>query len=167
MPEYQETTEIYTGRVRARACGLLVEDGKVLLIRHEGLGKAGYIWSPPGGGIQFGEKASEAVIREFDEETGLNVMVERFLFVNEYLDKRHHAVELFFAVSRDGGAASLGKDPELPPSDQILKEIRWFSPADLRDTGHENLHHAFAAHRSGQQVMELRGFFNFQNISTK
>lgn len=50
--------------------GILMEDGKVLLIKksrgpHKGK------WDLPGGTIEFGEDPYETLIREFDEETGL------------------------------------------------------------------------------------------------
>ncbi len=51
------------------ASGVLIEDGRVLLIRHEKLG----VWIYPGGHVEPDETPSEAVRREFLEETGLEV----------------------------------------------------------------------------------------------
>jgi 8-oxo-dGTP diphosphatase len=45
------------------------EEGKVLLIRHRKLG----IYLYPGGHVEKDETPVEAVIREFEEETGLRV----------------------------------------------------------------------------------------------
>lgn len=167
MPESRKTGEIYQGKIRVRACGILLQDQRVLLIKHRGLGTAGYLWSPPGGGVLFGEGASAAVRREFLEETGLDVVVGQFLFVNEYRNQHHHAVELFFEVANATGKAGLGQDPELPPNDQILEEIKWFSGADLKTIDPKNLHNAFAACRNSQNISDLRGFFKFEDISIK
>ncbi|MGC8573056.1 MAG: NUDIX hydrolase [Caldisphaera sp.] len=51
--------------------GILIEKDKVLLIYHEKLNK----WLYPGGHVEPNETPREAAIREFKEETGLNVEV--------------------------------------------------------------------------------------------
>lgn len=51
------------------ASGVLIEGGRVLLIKHEKLG----VWIYPGGHVEPDETPSEAVRREFLEETGLEV----------------------------------------------------------------------------------------------
>ncbi|MEU4618323.1 NUDIX hydrolase [Streptomyces umbrinus] len=49
--------------------GYLVERGKVLLVHHKGFDK----WVPPGGHLETEETFSAAAVREFKEETGLQV----------------------------------------------------------------------------------------------
>jgi len=51
------------------AGGILIHEGKVLLIKHKKLG----IWLNPGGHIDEGELPHEAAEREFFEETGVKV----------------------------------------------------------------------------------------------
>ncbi len=51
------------------ASGVLIRDGKVLMIRHRRLG----IYLYPGGHVENDETPLEAVTREFEEETGLRV----------------------------------------------------------------------------------------------
>ena len=38
------------------------------------------IWMVPGGGIEEGESSLEAAVREVDEETGLDVKIEKLLW---------------------------------------------------------------------------------------
>ncbi len=38
------------------------------------------IWMVPGGGIEDGESSVEAAVREVDEETGLDVQIEKLLW---------------------------------------------------------------------------------------
>lgn len=47
----------------------IVDDGRVLLLRHTKLGK----WLQPGGHIEDGETPDEAAKREAEEETGIRV----------------------------------------------------------------------------------------------
>jgi 8-oxo-dGTP pyrophosphatase MutT (NUDIX family) len=56
-----------------RAYGLLLRRGRVL-IAAEWVGRV-FAWKYPGGGVEPGETAEEAVVREFVEETSLAVRV--------------------------------------------------------------------------------------------
>lgn len=56
---------------RSHAGGYMVRDGKTLLVHHKGFDK----WTPPGGHIEIGETPTEALIREFMEETGMKIEI--------------------------------------------------------------------------------------------
>lgn len=132
----------YAGRVRVRVGGLLLRDGQMLLAAHRGLlpGQAAF-WSPPGGGWQFGESLKEALVREFREETGLNVRVGRFLHLHEFSQGPLQALELFFEVLADDASAPvLGHDPEHGPDSQLLTELQWFVPRQLQQLPPAQLH---------------------------
>ena len=60
--------------------GAVVHDarGRLLLIRRGHAPSAG-LWSVPGGRMEAGESAAEAVVREVAEETGLRVRPDRVL----------------------------------------------------------------------------------------
>ena len=49
----------FGGKVRVRVGGILIENDQILLLKHEGVGKKEFLWSPPGGGMEFGENAEE------------------------------------------------------------------------------------------------------------
>ena len=54
--------------------GVVLEDGRIWL-RHNEFNK----WELPGGRLEIGEQPTETVIRELNEELGLEVSVERLL----------------------------------------------------------------------------------------
>lgn len=154
----------FSYKVRVRACGLLEEEDKILLIRHDNVGPLGYLWSPPGGGVEFGVSTETTLIREFKEETGLDIEISNFLFINEYMDQRFHALELFFSVKRLGGELKLGKDPELPENRQIIKELKFISYKDLEHMDKKILHNSFSYFQDPKDVFKIKGYIKFLNI---
>lgn len=128
--------EAYIGRVRVRVCGLLVQEGKLLLTSHRGLlPDDAPFWSPPGGGWQFGETIQDCLRREFQEETGLTVTVGRFLHLHEYQSAELQALELFFEVTVEASdraaVPQLGLDPEHTADAQLLTELAFVAPQQL------------------------------------
>lgn len=47
--------------------------------------KKGY-WTPPGGGVEIGESAHDAVVREVKEETNMRVLKQRFVGFQEIIE---------------------------------------------------------------------------------
>ena len=60
-----------------RAYGILMREGQVL-ISAEYVGEV-FCWKFPGGRVEDGESAEDAVVREFQEEATLEVRIERLL----------------------------------------------------------------------------------------
>jgi 8-oxo-dGTP diphosphatase len=81
------------------AVGAVCAHADALLLIRRGRGPAAGEWSVPGGRVEWGETLHEAVVRETFEETGLEVVVDRFLGWVERLDETHHHVILDFAVT--------------------------------------------------------------------
>ena len=123
---------IYAGKLRVRVAGLLVEHGKLLLVKLRSPVSDSEIWTPPGGGIEFGESIEDALKREFLEETGLKVDVGELLHINELIKHPFHAIELYFEVKNRSGELKLGHDPE-HNDNQLLKEIRFFERREITD----------------------------------
>lgn len=156
----------FGGKVRVRVGGILIEDNKVLLLKHDGVGKKDYLWSPPGGGMEFGENAEENLKREFFEETGLQIKVDELLFINEFINNKIHAIELFFKVKKTGGILKLGNDPEMG-NQQILCDLAFFDENKLKNTEKDYLHNMFIGINKPQEVLNLKGYFKFVNNSIK
>ena len=149
--------ELYGDRTRVRVCGLCIEGDKVLLVNHAGL-RNGDFWAPPGGGLEFGESAVDALRREFVEETGLRVEVGEFLFVCELVAPPLHAVELFFNVTAAGGTLRTGADPE-SGAIRTIREARFHAFGDLSNLLPGSLHGIFDKVPKKAQINSLRGYF--------
>lgn len=158
----KEIESKFGNRLRIRVNGVLIEENKILMVKHKMSADRDF-WSTPGGGMHFGSPAQDNLCREFLEETGLTISVGEFLCIHEYLDTPLHALECFFEVKRISGAATLGKDPELAPDNQILSEIRWMTMADLRSLDKKTIHPIFLGIKSLEELVLCKGYFNFEN----
>ena len=119
------------GRVRVRVGALVFDEPAaptaVLLAEHAGLWSAEPFWTPPGGGVEFGEGLSEALVREVREETGVDVEVGPVRYALDFVRLPLHAVSFYLSCRADRpalAAARLGTDPELSADDQILRRLR-------------------------------------------
>jgi 8-oxo-dGTP diphosphatase len=81
------------------AVGAVCNHADALLLVRRGRGPAAGEWSVPGGRLEWGETLHEAVVRETFEETGLEVVVDRFLGWVERIEDSYHYVILDFAVT--------------------------------------------------------------------
>jgi 8-oxo-dGTP diphosphatase len=155
--------QIYGDKVRVRVCGLCRRDNELLLVKHLGLGEDGELWAPPGGGLDFGCSAEENLVREFMEETGLEVEVHNFLFVNEFLSNSLHAIELFFDVELKGGAFKTGSDPEMKDHGQIIKSVKFLSWEEIIKFKKSQVHNVIVQCSSLEEIFNLKGYFKFKN----
>jgi 8-oxo-dGTP diphosphatase len=156
MPD-KSVQEIYGNRIRVRVCGLCWKGDALLLVNHRGLYKHDF-WAPPGGGLEFGERAEKSLQREFLEETGLRIKVDKLLVVCEFVKAPLHAVELMFAVTPTGGKLITGKDPEMAGGNQIIQEVRYVSRRELGKMPSSNLHGLLKKEKTAQKIRALNGY---------
>ena len=107
------------------ARGVIVEDGMFLLCR----GKGRKNWFFPGGHIEDGESAPEALVREIKEELGEEGEVVRFLGASEnkfeYKGATTHEINLVFEVALVNKGACVSKEDHL--------EFQWLTRDELRE----------------------------------
>lgn len=123
----------YKNRVRVRISGLLKKSGKVLMVHMNSPVTNEMVWMLPGGGLQFGEKMKDGLIREFREETGLKVVPGQLFAVNEVAQSPFHAIECYFEIQKVEGKLQLGHDPEYAEEKQIIKDLQWVSIDSLSE----------------------------------
>jgi len=114
------------GRPVATVGGLIEDgEGRVLMVRtHKWSG----LWGIPGGKIERGEAAEDALRRELREETGLEVGDVRFVMVQDCIDSEEfqrpeHFLLLNYVVRRISGEVALNEEAE---------EFCWITPAEAR-----------------------------------
>lgn len=119
------------GEPRLRVSALLRWKGRILLIRHEKLGREA--WLLPGGGVQAGESLIDALRRELAEEVGLadDLSFEGPVAIVESIPPERtaagkHVVHIVFAA--DLGGRSLER---VSSADAAVRGHRLFGPDDL------------------------------------
>ncbi|QOZ75591.1 NUDIX hydrolase [Bradyrhizobium sp. CCBAU 53351] len=102
----------------------IFRDGKVLLTRRARSPAKGF-YSLPGGRVEFGESLHQALKREVDEETGLDIAVAGLAGWREVLPAAPgagHYLIMSFA------ARWVAREPSL---NDELDDYRWISPSAL------------------------------------
>jgi 8-oxo-dGTP diphosphatase len=156
----EEVMRLYGNRLRTRVCGICLVNDRLLMVRHRGIGVTDTFWCPPGGGIQFAETAHDALVREFVEETGLEIKPGPLLFVNEFMQPPLHAMELFFATEIVGGELRMGIDPEMSENNQIITEVELMTFEQIKAYPAEEVHQLFRYCNTMEDVFSLRGYLH-------
>ncbi len=100
-------------------------EGKIVLIKRMNEPYKGY-YALPGGIVEYGERVEDAVLREVEEETGIEGEIYRLVGVYSDPDRdpRGHFVSICFVVLPKGGELKAGSDAKevaLFPLDSLPK----------------------------------------------
>lgn len=117
-----------------RVYGLLIKDSQILVSDEC---RNGFSFTKfPGGGIEFGEGVQDALIREFNEELGIEIQVDAFFYVNEFLqlsafNENHQLISFYYKVSSlELEKITIGNH-EVPHNEEGEKH-RWVDINDLK-----------------------------------
>lgn len=91
------------------------------------------VWLPPGGGVEPGEAAKEAVVREVKEETGLVLKPLRLRYIHEFISPPFHATELYFLANLLDGTLKTGHDPEHNSGEQLIRDVRFIAMSEASE----------------------------------
>jgi len=110
--------------LRFVAAALIVRDGEILIGQRRADQPMGSLWEFPGGKIEPGESAQQALARELSEELSISAEVGPAITRIRHHYRRGGAVDLqFFAVREFTGEID----------NQIYQQVRWVKLAELTD----------------------------------
>jgi 8-oxo-dGTP diphosphatase len=120
----EQNSEKEMKTIRIRVAGILIQNGNILLVRHEKNGQS--YWLLPGGGMQYGETAEEALCREFQEEVGLSIRVGKLVMVHDSIppDRHRQVLNLYFIVLTEQNKIQVTPD-------RVLKDAYFHSLSGL------------------------------------
>ena len=105
---------------RVRCAVLAVEGDSLLMFREAVLGSVVH-HGPPGGGLEAGgESIFECARREFQEETGADVEIDRLAYIEQYLPGSRNELNFYFMALQVIG------DPRISPR-PATKEGEWIT----------------------------------------
>jgi 8-oxo-dGTP diphosphatase len=114
---------------RISAGALIVQDRRILLVRHKKPGEYDF-WVAPGGGVIGAETLAEAAQREVREETGLEVLLDELVYVEEFHSPETRYCKFWFCASLATGDICT-TSPEATA--EYIVEAAWHERASLRE----------------------------------
>ena len=117
-------------RFNIRVYGLLINSKKEILLVNEMIGDKEIV-KFPGGGLEFGEGTKDCIIREFKEETTLDVEVIDHFYTTDFFQqsafsKTDQIISIYYTVKANGDTSTIRLDEfELNIGNRI-ERLRFF-----------------------------------------
>lgn len=113
------------------AVGIILKDGLVFACQRRGDASYPLKWEFPGGKLEEGETPEAAAMRELREELGINAVVEREFFHQEWTyeegstgSQGDGAFGVFYLLIREFAGT---------PVNHAFEQIRWVAPEELEN----------------------------------
>jgi len=113
---------------RISAGAIVIHNNKMLLVRcSDILGKTYLV--APGGGVENEEGLSRAAVREVKEETGIDVVPEKILCVEDLYWRKYRISKVWFLCWMVGGQLERTKGAV----DEAIIEAKWYAKEELKN----------------------------------
>lgn len=136
-------------RHRVRAAAIIIDEAKLLLVKHIHPVTGEVWWVPPGGGMEAEDDSLiSCAKRETWEETGYHIDVDpNPVFVREYLDRAAAVLhlEIYFPARITGGSLTIANVPPEAEDIAYIVDARWLSLSEVAGIQMypEQLRHSF------------------------
>ncbi|MCT4011797.1 (deoxy)nucleoside triphosphate pyrophosphohydrolase [Elizabethkingia anophelis] len=118
------------GTIRV-VCGVIFNEGRILLCRRKPEKSLGGYWEFPGGKIEVGETEEESLYRELQEELGIRVEIERY-FMSVVHDYDAFTIEFIAYICRSGQSVCVLTDHDEYEWVDKSELLNWkLAPADI------------------------------------
>lgn len=89
--------------IRPIVLGIAIKNNRILVAEGFDEKKNEYFYRALGGGIEFGEKSKDALKREFMEELGIEIEIDKYLGISENIfefnGRRAHELVLMYKIN--------------------------------------------------------------------
>lgn len=113
-----------------RVTGVLIENDQILIVQQKV--SKNRAWSLPGGRLEQGESLAACIIREMKEETGLEVKIDRLLYVCDVGASGNTVLHITFLLTKTGGNITL---PTNEFDANPIHDVKFVSLDSLSDYG--------------------------------
>jgi 8-oxo-dGTP pyrophosphatase MutT (NUDIX family)/HEPN domain-containing protein len=113
---------------RISAAGIVLHRKKVLLVRYSNPDGTTFLVGP-GGGVKDGESLTQAIVREVKEETGIEVLPSKMLFVEDLESKSRRMVKIWFLCKFIGGKLIKTK----AAAQEGIVDVNWYTKEQLEN----------------------------------
>jgi len=108
----------YRAKFRASVAAMVFDEhGRILLFKHT---YRKFEWGIPAGGLEYNEQPENAIVREFFEETGMQIKVEKLLLAESSKEDRN--ISLIFLCKIVSGTFKESHE---------ISEMKYFEVNDL------------------------------------
>lgn len=118
---------------RIRAAAIVIQDNRILLVKHKHPVHGIEWWVPPGGGLKGTESIFECAARETWEETGLCVELDRIAYIRQFadVDQDTHHLEVFLLAVSSSGSITMDNLPD-EPNEEFVQGVEFFSRDEIQ-----------------------------------
>ncbi len=121
---------------RIRSAAIIVDNNKILLVKHVHPKTGFEWWVPPGGGVEMFDKSIfDCAEREVLEETNLKISISRVIYIREFFDRENEIlnIELFMLADSFLGKVNIKNIEGKGPDELYTKGVKWLSREDFQD----------------------------------
>jgi 8-oxo-dGTP diphosphatase len=113
---------------RISAGAIIIHNNKILVVRYNNSSGKTYLVCP-GGGVNNEEGLSQAVVREVKEETGIEIVPDKIVCVEDLYSRKYRMVKIWFLCRMVGGQLERTQGAIA----ETIIEAKWYAKEDLKN----------------------------------